>query len=109
MALADEIIRLRYDGGVQAATDRVAGGDSLRLMANIRSLLGDMHDEEEHLLVARQLVADRNYRWIAVVLALGIVGAILVLGSAGWMVSRDATTRWETERALRASDVGLRT
>jgi signal transduction histidine kinase/DNA-binding response OmpR family regulator len=108
MALADEIIRLRYDSGAQAATDRVAGGDSLRLMADIRSLIGDMHDEEEHLLTARQLVAERNDTWMTVVLALGIVGAILVLGSAGWMVSRDATMRWETERALRASEAGLR-
>jgi signal transduction histidine kinase/DNA-binding response OmpR family regulator len=100
--LADDIIRLRYDAGLQAASSRVAGGDTLRLMEQARSLIGDMHDEEEGLLVARQFVANRNYKWIAIVVALGIVGAILVLGAAGWMVSREAT-------ALRASEHRLRT
>ena len=107
--VADEIVRLRYDAGLQAASDRVAGGETLRLIEDVQRLLRDMRLEEERLLVARRLVADRNYRWIAVVLALGILGAILVLGSAGWMVSRDATARWETEQALRASEQGLRT
>jgi signal transduction histidine kinase/CheY-like chemotaxis protein len=100
--LADEIVRLRYDAGLRAASVRVGGGETLRLMEDVRSLIRDMHDAEERLLVARQLVADRNYKWMAIVLALGIVGAILVLASAGWMVSHDAT-------ALRASEQGLRT
>jgi two-component system sensor histidine kinase/response regulator len=105
---ADEIVRLRYDGGTRAATDRVAGGESLRLMEDIRSLISDMRDEEKGLLVARQLVAGRNFKWIVVVLALGIVAAVMVLGSAGWMVRRDAMARWESERALRSSEEGLR-
>ncbi len=109
MALADEIIRLRYDAGLRAASDRVASGESLRLMVDARSLLTDMHEDEERLLLARQVAADRNYRWTAVVLALGIVGAILILGTAGWMVGRDATARWDTEQALRASEQSLRT
>ena len=50
MGLADEIVRLRYDAGLRAATDRVAGGETLRLMEDIRSLIRDMHDEEERLL-----------------------------------------------------------
>ena len=108
MALADEIIRLRYDAGLRVASERVASGESLRLMADVRSLLTDMHDVEQRLLVARQVAADRNYRWTAIVLALGIVGAILILGAAGWMVGRDATARWETEQALRASEQSLR-
>jgi two-component system sensor histidine kinase/response regulator len=100
--LADEIVRLRYDVGVRAATERVAGGESLRLMEDAGRLLRDMHSEEERLLAARQLVADRSYKWVAVVLVLGLVAAVLVLGCAGWMVSHDAT-------ALRASEQGLRT
>ena len=101
IALTDEIVRLRYDTGLRAAADRVARGDSLRLMEDIRTLLHDMRDDEERLLGARQVVADRTFTWVVVVLVSGIVGAILVLGSAGWMVSRDAI-------ALRASEVGLR-
>ena len=35
-------------------------------------------------------------------------GPLSSWGSAGWMVSRDATARWETEQALRTSEQGLR-
>jgi signal transduction histidine kinase/DNA-binding response OmpR family regulator len=108
MEVADEIVRLRHNGGARAATDRVAAGDSLRLMEDIRGLIRDLHDEEERLLAARQLVAGRNFTRLVVVLALGIAGSIVVLGSAGWMVRRDAMARWETERALRSIEEGLR-
>jgi two-component system sensor histidine kinase/response regulator len=103
MELADEIVRLRYDSGTRAATDRVAGGDSLRLMENIRRVILDMHDEEERLLVARQVVSSRNFRWLVVVLALGIVGVIVVLGSAGLMFRRDALALRSSEQGLRAA------
>lgn len=78
--LADEIVRLRYDQGFGVAADRVSGGETLRLMEDVQRLLNVIHDEQERLLVERQLLADRNYKWISVVLALGIVGAIVVLG-----------------------------
>ena len=55
------------------------------------------------------MIADRDFHRITLVLALGIVGAILVLGLAGWMVIRDTTARWESEQALRKSEEGLRT
>ena len=42
----DEIVRLRYDVGAQAASERVAGDDGLRLMEDIRSLIRDMRIEE---------------------------------------------------------------
>src|SRR6185369_812851 len=65
-------------------------------------------DEERRLLASRQAVADRNFRQIVVVMALGLVAAIMVLGSAGWMVGRDMKARWASEEALRASEALLR-
>jgi methyl-accepting chemotaxis protein len=71
MDLADEAVRLRYDAGLRAASARVAEGDTLRVMEDIQGLLTVMRDDEQGLLVARQVVADRNYKWNCVVLALG--------------------------------------
>jgi two-component system sensor histidine kinase/response regulator len=67
-----------------------------------------MRDDEERLLVVRQAVVDRDFRWITLVLELGIFGSILVLGLAGWMVIRDTTARRESEQALRGSEEHLR-
>ena len=38
--LADEIVRLRYAAGLRAASERVGGGETLRLMEDVRSLIG---------------------------------------------------------------------
>ena len=108
MELADEIVRLRYDAGLRVASDRVSGGETLRLMEDIQTLLTDMHDEEKRLLAARQLDRRSQLHVDVSCPRVGHLGAILVLASAGWMVSRDATARWETEQALRASEQGLR-
>jgi len=104
----NEIVRLRRSAGAQAASERVASDDGVRLTQDIRNLIHDIGDDEERLLVARQATADRDSTRITLVLELGIFGSILVLGLAGWMVSRDAMARWETEQALRRSEDRLR-
>jgi signal transduction histidine kinase len=104
-----QIVRLRRDASPRAASEHVADGTGVRLMDDIRKLISEMHGEEERLLLARQQVADRNFKRITLVLAMGIFCTILVLGSAGWMVHRDTTARWESEQALRKSEQFLRT
>jgi CHASE3 domain sensor protein len=105
----DQVVRLRRDLGARTASERVAGGDGIRLREDIRNLIRDMRDDEERLLVARQEIADRDFNQITLVLALGIFGAILVLGLVGWTVSCDATARWERVQALRKREERLRT
>ena len=104
----DQVVRLRRHDGPQAASERVAGGDGIRLRDDIRRLIDDMRSDEERLIVARQVTADRDFNRVTFVLALGIVGAILVLGLVGWMVSRDTSARWERAQALRQSEERLR-
>jgi signal transduction histidine kinase/DNA-binding response OmpR family regulator len=104
----DRVVRLRRDAGAQAASELVAGDDGRRVMDGIRNLIREMGAEEERLLVARQVIDDRNFTRLTVVLVLGVAGAIVVLGVAGWMVGRDAAARSQSEEALRASEERLR-
>jgi two-component system, sensor histidine kinase and response regulator len=104
----DEIVRLRREGGVQAASERVASGDGVRLTEEIRKLIGAFGDDEELVLATRLAIADRDFKRITIVLALGIFGSILVLGLAGWTVARDTTARRESEQALQGSEDRLR-
>jgi signal transduction histidine kinase/CheY-like chemotaxis protein len=102
------IVRLRRDAGAPSASALLASDDGIRLMAEIRNLIREMRVEEERLLTARVVIDDRNFIRLTVVLVLGVVGAIVVLGVAGWMVSRDAVARAGSEEALRASEERLR-
>ena len=104
----EQVVRLRRDGSARAASERVMSDDGMRLMDDIRQLIGDMRIEEGRLLVTRQQSADGSFKRLTVVLVLGFVSAILVLGLAGWMVSRDITARRASEQALRESEERLR-
>ena len=105
----DQVVRLRRDLGAPAATERVAGDEGVGLMAEIRNLIREMGADEERLLVARQAIAQRSFDRLTVALVLGVFSAILVLGLAGWMASRDMTRRQKHEQALRESAERLRT
>jgi two-component system, sensor histidine kinase and response regulator len=105
----DEIVRLRRNAGARAAYTRVAEGGGSERLEDTRDLIRDMHGAEERLLATRQAIADRNFNRITLALELGIFGAILVLGLAGWMVSRDSRALWESAQALRQSEEGWRT
>jgi signal transduction histidine kinase/CheY-like chemotaxis protein len=105
---AEQIVRLRRDVGARAASDRVAEADGIQLMEDIGNLIREMRGEEDRLLAMRLVVADRNFNRVTLVLALGVICAILVLGLAGWMVNRDSNALWDSEQALRKSEESLR-
>jgi PAS domain S-box-containing protein len=99
--LAQEVVRVRRDVGEAAATELVSNGSGIKLMDDIRNLIGEMRDNEERLLFERQATARREFNRITLALTLGILGAIVVLGFAGWGVGRDMTARGEIEDAYR--------
>ena len=104
----NDVVRLRRVVGAPVATERVASSDGMELMDEIRNLVREMGGDEARLLAARQLTANRDFNRLTVALVLGVFSAILVLGLAGWMASRDATRRQENEQALRKSEERLR-
>jgi signal transduction histidine kinase/ActR/RegA family two-component response regulator len=108
LSFADHVVRLRRNVGAEAASQRAANDEGTRLMEEIRGLMREMRGEEQRLLVERQMIARRSFNRLTVVMVLGVIGAILVTGLAGWMVSRDSTARRESERALRESEARWR-
>jgi signal transduction histidine kinase/DNA-binding response OmpR family regulator len=105
----DQVVRLRREAGAPAASWRVAEGDDIRTMEEIRNLIGEMQGDEERLLVARQAIADRSFSRLTVALVLGVFSAILILGLGGWMAGRDLARRQKHEQALGESAERLRT
>jgi two-component system, sensor histidine kinase and response regulator len=109
MQFAGQIVQLRRTAGEQAASARMAENDDIQLIENIRNVLKDMQQEETRLLAVRQVTADRAFGRVALMMALGILCAIVVLVTAGWLVSRDMIARSKIEQALRKSEESLRT
>jgi signal transduction histidine kinase/DNA-binding response OmpR family regulator len=105
---AGQIVQLRRTAGGQAASARIEANDDIQLIENIRNVLNDMQQEETRLLAARQVSADRAFGRVALMMALGILCAIVVLVAAGWLVSRDMIARWNIEQTLRKSEESLR-
>ncbi len=106
----DQVVRLQArEAGASAASRRVAEGDDIRTMEEIRNLIREMRGDEERLLVARQAIADRSFSRLTVALVLGVFSAILILGLSGWMASRDMARRQKHEQALGESAEHLRT
>jgi signal transduction histidine kinase/DNA-binding response OmpR family regulator len=105
---AGQIVQLRRTAGGQAESARIEANDDIQLIENIRNVLNDMQQEETRLLAARQVSADRAFGRVALMMALGILCAIVVLVAAGWLVSRDMIARWNIEQTLRKSEESLR-
>jgi signal transduction histidine kinase/DNA-binding response OmpR family regulator len=105
---AGQIVQLRRTAGEHAVSTRMAEGDDTQLIEDIRNLLHEIQKEETRLLAVRQAIADRIFVRVALVMALGILCAIVVLAVAAWLVSRDMIARRNIEQTLRKSEESLR-
>ncbi len=104
----EQVVLLRREAGALAASERVAGGDGLRLMNDIRILIHEMQSDEQRLLADRDAIAGRNANRIKALLMVGILGAIVSLGLVGWRISRDLVARQKSEQAVRESEERFR-
>ena len=98
---AQDVVRVRRDVGEAPAAELVSNESGIKLMDDIRHLIGEMRDNEERLLFERQAAVRREFNRITLALTLGILGAIVVLGLAAWGVRRDMTARGKIEEAYR--------
>jgi two-component system, sensor histidine kinase and response regulator len=105
---AGQIVQLRRTAGGQAASTLIEENYDIQLIENIRNVLNDMQQEETHLLAERQVIANRAFVRVALVMALGIFCAVVVLAVAGWLVGRDTIERWNIEQTLRKNEESLR-
>ena len=108
LAHIQELIQLRQDKGISAATTLMRQGEGIRLMTQIRALGAMMEVQENGWLREREAAsrrAARDLNW-----AIGI-GAILALGivmMAGAVIHRDVAENERAEAALRKSEEHFR-
>ena len=103
-----EVIRLRRQGGVQAAAAHIAAGRGLVLMEQLRSAITTLSDAEQEDVGARvefvraHKEAAQNFVWTLVILS----GVILLLGL--WALWRGRIHRYRVERGAHREATRLR-
>jgi PAS domain S-box-containing protein len=101
---AEMAINLRRTQGLDAAADSVRNGPGERVTNEFQALIHEMRDEEQQLLLQRNLEAERRSGQTEAALIFGTVLGLLITGVAGWSVQRDSTRRQLAEEAFRGSE-----
>ena len=105
LAFMEKTIETRRRDGITAATEQIASGQGKQTMDEIRSVIGELENEESMILENRLNVLETEARWtIAIAIGSGVVAFVLV-GLAGIQVLRDVHGRQTAEAEARlASD-----
>jgi len=101
---ADLDISLRRDHGIVAAEEAIREGTGQQAMADFKTVIADMQNEERRLLVTRESDTNQSLKNIKVALFLGTVLGLAITGAAFWRVRRDSTRSDLAEEALRHSE-----
>lgn len=88
LAATDLLIAQRRAGGIEASAAAVAGGEGDRLMAELRTLIGELDREEVRLLERRQADAEASADRAAAVMLWGAVGGFVLVVALGWLITR---------------------
>ncbi|MGA9474116.1 MAG: PAS domain S-box protein, partial [Terriglobales bacterium] len=107
-ALADKVLDLRRAQGPEVAADAIRSHRAEQVMTEFLGLVGQMEDEEEHLLIVRDADAKHRLGQIKIVLFLGTLLGVLIAAAAGWMVRRDSEARDRAVEALREGEERFR-
>ena len=103
------VITLRRTQGLQAASDDARSGTGQQIMIDFQSLISQMKDEEQRLLVIRTADSEHSLGQTRSVLIFGTVMGLLITIAAGWSVQRDSAARAIAEGALREGEERFRT
>lgn len=94
------LIALRRDQGLAAAQQLLDGGEGLRLMDEIRSLVDAMRADENALLQRHQAASLAAARAAGTVSTTGTIVAVGLILWASWIIQRDATRRKRAEEEV---------
>jgi signal transduction histidine kinase len=95
-----ETIDLRQTRGFAPAAALVQTGRGKQSMDGIRRVLGEMQNEEDHLIVARQLAENQRARLVEIILLAGTVVAALIGIVVNRLLTRYAEAQEAAARAL---------
>ncbi len=98
---AEMVINLRRTQGLEPAAAAIQSGAGKRIMDEFQTLIGEMREEEQRLLLQRIADAEQRLRYTKNVLVLGTLLGLLITAGAGWSAQRDQVARALAEDARR--------
>jgi PAS domain S-box-containing protein len=102
--LAERVIVVRREEGLQRAVDAALSGEDQEIMDAYRDVIREMQGEEHRVLVLRDADAKRLLSQTKILLVLGTFLGVLIAASAGWSAHRDSLARGTAEAALGDSE-----
>ena len=106
-AVLKDAVRVRRQDGLDAAAQVVVAGAGPSAMAEIRTELGAMENEEQRLLADRKKAADASTAQAKFVLLAGNATSLLLLFLAGAAVYKEMARRREVEDEIRELNADL--
>jgi PAS domain S-box-containing protein len=99
----------RRTGGLAGAVDAIVEGPGLQVVDELQTVIRQLQDEEQRLLVLRTADVAQRVLHVKAVLVLGTLLGVSVAAMAAWIVRRDGERRALAESALRVSEDRYRT
>lgn len=89
LAELKKVIDIRREKGLEAAAQEVKTGQGKKAMDDIQRVIKEMVDEENQLLKQRREATEANARNTIITIVLGIIGAFVILGLVGFLITRN--------------------
>ncbi|HJW02935.1 MAG TPA: PAS domain-containing protein, partial [Azospira sp.] len=107
LAISRKIQELRSTQGVEAANAYVAKAPLQATRARVYQLLGDMEQEENHLLEQRIDAQNHTQSFVTTVSTLAAASLLLLLAGSYWLIRRQLRVAEASQRALTESEASL--
>jgi diguanylate cyclase (GGDEF)-like protein len=107
VALAQQVVNVRRNQGLDAAVQLIQAGRGKQLMDEIDRRTEEMAGDEQNLLLQSEVHAQDSARRTFYSLVVGGALCILILSLAGVIIFRDMTQKKEAEQALQRANTEL--
>ena len=109
VAFTDRIIRVRREGGYEAARSLLAKEFTKEQLNDLRQLFNEMTTAEEATLGVREEMARSSFRSAIASTILAAIIGLVVVSIAAWLTRRDLVMRQQSDARLRESEARFRT